>query len=98
MVTVVESDSNNDLASFFITSSVFSAIDKSGKVLVTAAGSPNSVLYSGNSLDNTDYTLHVRCYDVLGNNVDYQINSKTKLGFTITVPINAYVEYIVELI
>jgi hypothetical protein len=70
---------------------------RKGKESITAAGSPNTISYSS-TLNTTDYMLLIRCYDGSGNNVDYQINSESEDGFTITVPIDCTIVYRAEII
>jgi len=53
----------------------------------------NSILYSS-TLGTTGYALSVRCYDGSGNNIDYQISSKSATGFNLSSVITGTIDYI----
>jgi len=62
-------------------------------VSVTIIAGETTVTFSSPLSDNT-YALTLRCYTASGNNVDYQITTRTGNGFSITVPVTASVDYI----
>ena len=60
-------------------------------VSVTTSGT--GVTFSS-SFSDTNYAIHVRCFDGSGNNVDFTVTSKATSGFTITPATNCSADYI----
>ena len=43
---------------------------------------------------STDYSISIRCYDAVGDNIDFTLDNKAVDGFTITPARNGTVDYI----